>query len=141
MTTIAFDGKIMAADSRMVGDFIEPADAAKVHRIKGSLYGAAGTAESCELFFDWVRDGKPGEKPKVGSDFEALEYDGKVLLWYGEKVRGVKLGSPNAIGSGSKFAQAAMVCGKTARQAVKVAMQLDPGTGGRVRALSLGHKG
>ncbi len=136
MTTIAFDGKTMAGDSHCGGDFI--GRTTKVVKVKGCLYGFAGNLEQCNLFIDWVKDGKPKEKPKNMSIFECLEYDGKNVYWWGEWMRGVKMNSPQAIGSGARFAQAAMLCGKNAREAVGVAKKLDVHTGGRVRTISLG---
>lgn len=45
-----------------------------------------------------------------------------------------------AVGSGSHFALAAMACGKTAVEAVRLAARFDPGTGGRVESITLRKK-
>jgi len=42
-----------------------------------------------------------------------------------------------AVGSGQQFATAAMYMGATAEEAVKVAMALDPNTGGDIQTLKL----
>jgi hypothetical protein len=127
----------MAADTQMSGDFIDPYDFQKVKKIKGGLYGAAGNVENVELFFDWVKAGRPKKSPDIRGDFEALGFDGKKLIWYGKNLRGTRTGWPNAIGSGAQFAQAAMICGKTAKQAVHVAINLDVSSGGKVKACRL----
>lgn len=69
-------------------------------------------------------------------DFEALVVFQGETYWYGVNGVPVLVGSPAAVGSGKKFAMAAMLCGKTPKEAVEIAPQLDPHTGGKVIELS-----
>lgn len=47
------------------------------------------------------------------------------------------VGKTFAIGSGCKYAMAAMACGKTPAEAVKVAAKFDCFTGGPVRSIAV----
>jgi ATP-dependent protease HslVU (ClpYQ) peptidase subunit len=139
MTTIATDGKTMAADTQMSGGYIDRINAVKVGRNSlGMLFGAAGCAEDAADFMLMMKElsaQRPMPRLKHGheyTDFDALVvFEGKVY-WYGVNGVPVLVGSPAAIGSGQKFAMAAMLCGKTPREAVEIAMLLDQDTGGGV---------
>lgn len=137
MTTIATDGKTMAADTRLSGSYIEQFEAVKLFRIGGVVYGVAGEDWShCMAYVDWVKGGRSEDcKPTNASEFNALFVEnGKVYL-EGASLRPIENGSLNAIGSGKSFAMGAMLAGATPAQAVKIAMKLDPITGGKIRTM------
>lgn len=135
MTTIAFDGETLAADSQVTCAYIELCGT-KIRRMNGTLCGAAGAAQDAELFFIWVKAGMPKEKPDLDKDdFCALLVSKGKVIYFDNKLIGIKSDCPAAVGSGSRYAVAAMHCGKTAKEAVKVAARFDPFTGGRIRTL------
>ena len=136
MTTVAFDGTTMAADSQIGGGAYLENCARKVREINGQLVGAAGVLELTELFFDWCERGMPqDQKPAFGSDFEGLVVSGDKCFWYGSKLFPCATEVPAAIGSGAPYAKTAMFLGQGARDAVKVAIALDEGSGGRIRSI------
>jgi hypothetical protein len=155
MTTIAYRDGIIAADSRVT--VATEAGGSRKH-LCTKLYrkqiteskktfdvviATAGEAFSALVFVDWYGTGKP--MPDVlrdlGGDFTCLilRPDG---LWEADVYcRPDKIEEPfYAVGSGSKEALAAMHCGKSARDAVRVAAMIDPYTGGRIVTETLGPK-
>lgn len=137
MTTIAWDGKTLAAD-RLLSCGNARYTVAKIRRLDdGRLIGAAGT------------DG-PAAMEHVAGNMAALPEDlkkgettvcvihpgGRAEHWNGES-RYVVLDPFWAIGSGRDFATAAMHLGKTAAEAVEIAARFDNGTGLGVDTMEL----
>lgn len=132
MTTIAFRDGVMAADSRTTTENVI-SKVTKVFRKrvgkKTVVIGVCGGVTASRKFVDWYGSGDPMPEdliPCGGQDFDALIWDGSTL-WLVEE-----LGYPVAveedyfaIGSGASFALAAMDCGKSAREAVRVACKRD----------------
>lgn len=146
MTTIATDGKTIASDTQMSGCYIDRINAVKVGKNSvGMLYGAAGNAEDVADFMSAMKDlAKKDPMPRLKRGHEYKDFDGLVVsrgdvYWYGVNGVPVLVGAPAAIGSGQKFAMAAMLCGKTPKEAVEVAMQLDPNTGGLAIEVGMGE--
>lgn len=140
MTTILCDPALalMVCDSN-VSDGDQKWPEPKVERIDGALYGTCGDEVESALFLDWVRSGKKGRKPKLAEDaFNALELGPKGMRWYDNKLHGVKMKHPMAIGSGAKPARAALLALRLAKwqgdepdvvQAVKLACEVDAQSG------------
>lgn len=138
MTTIAFDGKTIAADCQSTyGSF--PVKAHKLHRLtykgKNAVAGCAGTIQEFDPIITWVKNGcKKKQRPDVEDekpDFSIMVVteDGEVhyacnSLFFHEMGK-----SRWAIGSGSDYALGAMEAGKTAKEAVDIASRLDVNTG------------
>ena len=147
MTTVAFKDGVMAADSRGIDHAIGIVRIQKLFRkkIKGKehLFGLAGHWEAGLLFMDWFssRDAALFErllKLPEASDFDVIIWDGKHLLCADTLMRLTECNEEYyAIGSGAPHAITAMDCGKSARQAVQLAMKRDSSTGGRVVSLRL----
>lgn len=55
MTTIAWDGKTLAADSRCTGDFTLQQNYKKIRSVKGNHYGACGNSIAVESYFNGSR--------------------------------------------------------------------------------------
>ena len=139
MTTIAYKGGIIAADSRET--YQTEAGGATANRCeklfrkrvgkRDVVIGTAGGSYAGMIFVDWYGSGKP--PPEVLLDLD-LEEDFDVLILDGGKVwscnhlcRPVEIVEPYcAIGSGRKGALAAMDCGRSAREAVRIACLRDP---------------
>ena len=142
MTTIAWDGLMLAADKQAsVADSIAIAPV-KIRRLNdGTLIGCAGNSMLCEMIIKWVAE--KGERPAILSDKEewcpAIEVtpEGKVFF-HGQYGRNEIIVPFFAIGSGGHFAMGAMGFGANAAQAVEVASRLDPFSGCGIDCLALG---
>lgn len=147
MTTIAVRDGVMAADTRVGnGDWITPGAAKKLrHLAGGEVIGFAGPIASYSLVREWagyrLRSGYEHlhvPLPEILDDYAALvlRHDGSVFVLEGKRGDMVEFERPfAAVGSGRIPALAAMLMGATAEEAVRIAMQLDPETGGEVMAL------
>lgn len=129
MTTIATDGKTIAADSRTTGMWIGQHE--KIFGIGDSLFGVAGAMSRAMKVVDWLAAGCPAEsRPETEDDFAILQLSGKGIWIWDSTLRPVQMGTPYAaIGSGAPFALGAMLAGKSPRQAVEIAAKLDECTG------------
>ena len=133
MTTIATDGKAMAADGLVTGNGLRHMDdCRKIFTLEdGRIVGMAG---SCFLHQDAI-DFLNGKRDEIdlGDDFEAiiLHPNGKCECMDGEG-RCYKQSVPAVTGSGGAVALGAMAHGASPKQAVKIAAQFDTATGGVV---------
>lgn len=80
--------------------------------------------------------------PVCGSDDDdggcyLLVSKSRVYCLEADKMIPYEVAKSFAIGSGAKYAMAAMACGKTPAEAVKVAAKFDPFTGGAVRSFAV----
>lgn len=136
MTTIAFDGKRLAVDSRITtaSDTVVIERAKKLWKIGALWIAFAGNSQDMMLAVQWFRDGMPESKPKLDSNFSAFSWDGKRLCRYEcglvPMPQNVKFA---AGGSGIDVALGAMAAGANAVQAVKIAARFDPFTNARVQ--------
>jgi ATP-dependent protease HslVU (ClpYQ) peptidase subunit len=141
LTTIAFRSGILAGDTRVSDDeTIDPADVIKVFKLSsGTLIGFAGTLAKIQKCLRELK--KDPEHINIPADDETecivVYSDGKVRIldpdgWVETEAKYY------AIGSGRIPALVAMRCGKSARQAVKIAMDFDKNTGGKIKSVQLG---
>lgn len=130
MTTIATDGRTIAADSTMNWNNMHQGPFRKLHRVSDGIIGCAGEYEATLEFVDWYRDG--GEKPALPDDLEALVLSADGVRYYGSRCTGFEVPCPVAIGSGSVIATAAMMAGASPIRALEIACLLDPASGGPV---------
>ena len=138
MTTIAFDGKIMACDTRVTGDHIYNTDT-KIYENEFVVIGVAGNAEAGILL---VKDDSILVPKHYDFDFSALVWvkDIETLCkveFYKSWDCALSSVIPvadgfAAVGSGAPYALAAMYLGNTATRAITVAAQFDTNTGGKV---------
>lgn len=143
MTTIAWDGRTLAADKRAeYGGCIQVVT--KIFRAGDCLVGGAGEASFILAMVEWVRAGRAAhEFPSSQRDKDdwqpvlVVEPNGLAMV-YERTPHPIRWERPfGAVGSGKQFAMAAMHCGKTAQEAVAVASEFDCGTGNGVDVLSL----
>ena len=83
MTTIAWDGKTLAADTLVNCNGQLGGYATKIHRERGVLIGGAGSVVIYEKFRDWVRSGMDGDCPlqtNIGNMF-VISPDGRAIMW------------------------------------------------------------
>lgn len=139
MMTIAFDGKTMACDTRVVcGSNFYNSDT-KIYENDTYVIGVAGDAGVGTMLIDcpYILQARPYD-----FDFEALVYMKDTEKVY--KVAFYKswdcalssvipiADSFAAVGSGAPYALAAMECGYSAHGGVAVASKFDPDTGGKI---------
>ena len=147
MTTIAYDGNIIAADGQVTDDdtitdteviklynFVTEGGADVVVAYTGALEGKTRFESwaSCQAISDSQED-LWAELELEGLVFEALVV-GKNCLSFEEGRHPSLCHGAQALGNGAKFALAAMKCGKNAIEAVEIASQLDIYTGGKITA-------
>lgn len=138
MTTIAFDGKTMACDTRVTGDHIYNTDT-KIYENEFVVIGIAGNAEAGILL---VKDDSILVPKHYDFDFSALVWvkDIETLCkvefyksWDCALSSVVPIADGfAAVGPGAPYALAAMYLGNTATLAITVAAQFDTNTGGKI---------
>lgn len=138
MTTIAYKADTLSFDSQANGeDRISGAVMKGGRMADGSLWAFCGNLWRLDKCKRWVT--LPLNDPPdldVDSELIVIRRDGSVLSW---EVGGwIDLEAPfYAWGSGAAIAMGAMYAGASAEQAVKIAADLDPWTGGKIHALTL----
>lgn len=147
MTTIAFRDGIIAADSRMT--YSTEAGGSRKHlctklyrnqitegkRTFDVIIATAGQSSPALVFVDWYGSGKPIPDVllNIDSDFTCLILRPDGLYEADAFCRPDKIIEDfYAVGSGAKEAMTAMRCGKSAVEAVRLAAQSDPYTGGKI---------
>lgn len=150
MTTVAFRDGVMASDSRGVDSSVGIVKLQKLFRkkMKGKehIIGVAGHWEAALLFVDWYGTNDTSLADRIGklpadSSFDIMIWTGKKLLTSDAMMRLTEWNEDYyAIGSGGAYAITAMDCGKTAAQAIQMAMKRDIHTGGRVVTMRLDEK-
>lgn len=139
MTTIAFDGKTMACDTRIVcGSNCYSTDT-KIYENDFVVIGVAGDAGVGILL---VRDDSILVPKHYDFDFEALVFVKDIetlckVAFYKSWDCALSSVIPiadgfAAVGSGAPYALATMYLGNTAAHAVTVASQFDANTGGKI---------
>ena len=145
MTTIAFRDGVLAADSRATWEDGTIGKCVKLYRLVSKvepcrgpiLLGIAGEVYAALLFHDWLRDGGEPKLHDRGVDTED-DFDALIVhrsgLFLANRLCRIDFLPEDfcAFGSGRQAALAAMMCGKSAVEAVRIAARIDPHTGGRV---------
>ena len=150
MTTIAWDGEILAVDSAVSFQDTICAETRKL-LIKRPpddgeyIIAMGGHLAQAYAFADWIEH-PDKEKPKV-DEMEAIVIHVKAgfrggriidsVQLYDNAIGGFDITGQLALGTGWKWAQAAMDHGKNAIQAVEYAMTRDSFTGGEIVHWSL----
>ena len=138
MTTIACTRDAMACDSRVtVGDVTHPGQ--KVWVAHGMIIGVCGEGRAMSSVLKWLLAGRPAVLPdpeKGAAGYLLLTTGGIFTCDETCFIEPVKR-SFHAIGSGAGPAIAAMMCGKSASEAVQIACDVDGNSGGPVRVYKL----
>lgn len=140
MTTIAWDGRTLAADTRNTNGNTAWCGE-KLHRLAdGRLFAGCSDAGAVIAAVEWLNDpsqGKPQIDKETGFCGLLVKRDGSV--WYVDRyLAPQRVSQPFiAAGSGRDFAMAAMHLGKSAVDAIEVAAEFDIYTGGPIRFLTL----
>lgn len=133
MTTIAWDGKILAADTQTT------CAAYKTNYRKISVINdryavaVAGEIQNINIFNDWIKNGlDSANPPKLENSFGAILVDKESGFVYEVDNNGIPYKSENpfiARGSGEQAAMALMSIGKSAVEAVEITADIDIYTG------------
>ena len=137
MTTIAYDGKTIAYDSReTMGDFISSDKHDKHIYSQGIHFFYCGTVIDCQEFINSYESGEcsPDISCQVfmaqdGQVYRSSHELGTIWVEY--------MDEPFAMGTGADFAIGAMDMGADAKQAVKIACGRDTKSGGRIRTFKV----
>lgn len=143
MTTIAYKDGVIAYDSRQTrsGSIVSD-NAPKCQVVDGvSFFLSGAVCDEKALIAAYF--GTPSAVPVECSGYVVdggkllmVGHDDKTGIWQHE----LDPENPDAIGSGSAYALAAMDMGSSAEEAVRAAMKRDIYTGGNVRMFSLSAK-
>lgn len=139
MTTIAWDGTVLAGDTLSVQHNLK-CTVQKIWRLAdGRLYGGAGEYQGVMAVKSWLENGELRDKEPVLDDFAAIiiDQDGRGFRLESQLIYMPICSAYHAVGTGRDFAMAAMFLGKTAQEAVEIAQHFDVYTGGSIQALSL----
>jgi 20S proteasome alpha/beta subunit len=144
VTTIAYRDGVLAGDTRSTNqsDEILPGHVRKVYRLRnGSLIAFAGMLASIQAVVSKIKKDPNGIltiSKSDGSNIEGLLIypDGKVMQFDGSGWTSVKA-DYYAIGSGAVVARVAMRLGLSAKEAVRLAFEFVPSTGGRIQTVKL----
>ena len=97
----------------------------KIERIGDSLFGFAGEVTDIEKMTRWFRGGQKGKRPRT-KDFVGLELTAEgVFIWDDAPCSYRPDREFHAIGSGQMAALGALLAGKSAVEAVEIAVQID----------------
>lgn len=159
MTTIAFDGKVLACDSCWADDEVQTVTRSKITRLPtGALYGGAGGFDDRELIELLKKVKKPDQLPtlaQLGAIRQTLRSilvlpSGRVFMLDtchiapGEAEASecgvVELDAPCGVGSGAAFAVVAMEAGASAFDAVRLACKRDINSKEPIHRLTLNPK-
>lgn len=136
MTTIAYKNGVIAYDSRQTrGGAIVSDDCSKCEIVEGvSFFLSGAVCDEKALIAAYF--GTPSPVPVEcsgyvvdGGKLMMVGHDDKTGIWRQE----LDPSNPDAIGSGSAYALAAMDMGASAEEAVRAAMKRDIYTGGMIR--------
>lgn len=137
MTTIVFDGSTVAWDSRVTagGDIITD-NAQKRYKVDGRTFWCAGTVGDFQEFADSYAGRETRRELSVAA--LVLDRDGLYVAGIdGHEIWRTPVIAACALGSGGDYALGAISCGKSAREAVKIATTRDSRSGGRIRVQKL----
>lgn len=143
MTCIAWDGKTLAADKRGGTDL--PRTVTKIRRVKsGALIGCTGSACGDQELMAWYERGAdPADFPAVHRDnansshMIVVEPGGAIRMFMDSPYAATFEDGFHAMGGGRDFAMAAMHLGRSASEAIEVAIALTATCGNGIDTLTL----
>lgn len=138
MTTVAWDGKTLAADRLSLGGGTRFGEVTKIAKSpNGILVGAAGHLTATAGFLRWVKGDMKGKKPPLNNSTAMVIYPNGTVELHDENGYSSIEADYVAIGSGEDYAIAAMTLGHTAKEAVEVAIKVSTTSGGGIDCLTL----
>jgi len=129
MTTIVWDGKNLASDSRSCSEgTIDPGVCKKIFSNKNVLYALAGDYAQCMEVVRWMSEGRdPYSEPAFHEpEYQILMIRNGTGYFFSGELYGYEVTAPVAYGSGREVALGALAAGASAKKAVEAACMLDP---------------
>lgn len=127
MTTVAWDGKSVAADSMAVaGGYVKPQKAVKIRRVRETVYACTGSFSLFEPMIAWHQSGAdPKDLPVAKNESLVLIvfHEGRCLCFRNDEPYPDESFAPDAWGDGYQYAIGAMKNGADARRAVETAIE------------------
>lgn len=125
MTTIAWDGKVLAGDTKVVGPSF-PRTSTKVWQIgQNKYFGACGEREDCLAAMEWL-SGKRKEEPELSESFAGILVDnGKAYRLEQMLIKDEIKEKHHAVGSGAQGAMVMLYMGYGAIQAIETISLFD----------------
>lgn len=143
MTTIAWDGKTLAADKQATSGGLAHSTT-KIFAHSTGLYGITGHLAHGLAVLKWITEqfGDPKTYPVNPSNDEygyvmRINNAGEIWCYEGYPIPALMEDKFFAIGSGREYATAAMHCGSSAVEAVQIASIYNPGTGMGIDSFTL----
>lgn len=139
MTTIATDGKTMAADTLINGSGVKHGHVTKLYQAEnGDIIGVAGSAFRILPFIEWYNGDRKTPFEADPENFEALVLTthGTIHAFNHAGDYIIESGPNAAAGSGSAVALGALDAGASPQEAVEIACRRDLYTGGNITVLS-----
>jgi hypothetical protein len=138
MTVIVYRDGVMAADTGgFMGELLVSTTERKIIRTPaGHLVGCAGSLPDIMRFHEWAMDGfRPGDRPQGLDNFGALTVSPEGVI---TKYNAACHPYPNAMewgieGCAEEFLMGALVSGKSAAEAVELAIRYCVWAGGKVQ--------
>jgi 20S proteasome alpha/beta subunit len=135
MTTVVFDGATLAADSQITSSW-KTTGQSKFYRFADGSVGAFAGTWADVLRAQLYLDGQTDTEPEGDWSAIIIRPNGTVHAVDDDGCRMDVTGKRYAIGSGAHFALGALACGRGAVEAVRVAIELDPYSGGEIEHVS-----
>jgi hypothetical protein len=137
MTTIAWDGVMLAADKQVTECNRAAGVMTKIGRLDADrLWAVSGLVGNSVQALQWVRHGGSGPYPWPPEvELYVVHRDGRVDVYEQSAIPFTLDPGPFTAGSGGAAAQAAMQMGADAHVAVAIASTIDVYTGGGVDTL------
>lgn len=135
MTTIAYDGKSLCADTLITVGGERVGYRNKLVRKGDFVFAYCGDVSVGLAVGHWLLDGAKAKlRPEIPADgeFEIVLVSPREVLVCTEDLLPYSWYGSYAAGSGASFARAAMAMGAAAKEAVLLAMKLDCYSGGEV---------
>lgn len=147
MTTIAWDGKTLCSDSLLSCGDMRLGSVQKVFKArlggKLTLFAGAGNHANWYSVVAWMVNGanvdeKPSFETSNENDFTLVVINKETTCYWTPTMTPVPAPMPFVVaGSGEAYALAALTLGKTAREAVELAIKLDCASGGEIQEATL----
>jgi hypothetical protein len=138
MTTVVYDGRVLAADSQVSSGDRVFGKARKLFELSGGrLLGCVGSAALWPAVVAWLEGGPEPQKRPEEKFSGILVHPGGRAEEISEEFRLWPACVPWAGGTGESAAMAAFYCGRDAVRAVECAIALDVWSGGPIQSLNV----
>jgi hypothetical protein len=141
VTTIATDGKDIAADGLIVsGGVVSSSSADKLVRDGDYILAGCGTMSLIPVAIKWVMSGADPDEAPAGGEHGWIVWRVSrkgIEEFSSTEPHPIKYDFPHALGSGSEYARTAMRLGCSPAEAVGIAAEFDTCTGGNIISIPL----